>query len=61
MLSDTPNILPISVKDFDNINSNNFSLDGLSSGFTLKVFLCLEAQDPHLVDLEDISQPQSAQ
>ena len=60
-LSFTPYIFPILVNEFSFINLNNSSFVGLSSGLILKLFLNLEAHDPHLVDFFEISFPQSIQ
>jgi hypothetical protein len=58
LLSVTLNILPTATKEFDLINSNNFSLEGLL-GLTCLFLLCSAEHLRHLVLTEVISQPQS--
>ena len=61
VLSVTPYISPIDTKVLEVIKLNNSSFEGLSSNFTLWVALCFDAHDPHLVEVREISFPQSTQ
>jgi hypothetical protein len=62
-LSFTPYNLPISTKDLDNINLDNSSFVGyfLLEFLRFSLAICIAEQEGHLVDLLEISIPQSTQ